>query len=229
MAYRAPELFDVKTGVTLDEKVDIWVDLPVAVHAFANASQSLGCTLFALAYSHSPFENIQTTEQGGSIAMAVLNAQYKHPNSAYSQGLKDLIDSMLKVNPKDRPNIHQVCVSGRSISVAERIPLGHYNDRQSTTVAVVEHYILYLHDWDCVPLLVYLAALCISNGIIVTWTDRYILPAYSRSPSCCPFFLTRRLRFSERFLLQPFWRLRWSRGGCDLILLHLALFLLRFR
>ena len=70
--------------------------------------QSLGCTLFALAYSHSPFENTQTTEQGGSIAMAVMNAQYKHPSSAYSQGLKDLIDSMLKVNPKDRPDIHGV-------------------------------------------------------------------------------------------------------------------------
>ena len=25
MAYRAPELFDVKTGIALDEKVDIWV------------------------------------------------------------------------------------------------------------------------------------------------------------------------------------------------------------
>lgn len=25
MPYRAPELFDVKTGVELDEKVDIWV------------------------------------------------------------------------------------------------------------------------------------------------------------------------------------------------------------
>lgn len=25
MAYRAPELFDVKTGTPLDEKVDIWV------------------------------------------------------------------------------------------------------------------------------------------------------------------------------------------------------------
>ncbi|KAF8554585.1 other/NAK protein kinase [Imleria badia] len=96
MAYRAPELFDVKTGVTLDEKVDIW---------------SLGCTLFAMAYSHSPFENTQTTEQGGSIAMAVLNAQYKHPSSAYSQGLKDLIDSMLKANPKERPDIHQVIQS----------------------------------------------------------------------------------------------------------------------
>ncbi|KAI0705781.1 Pkinase-domain-containing protein [Cerioporus squamosus] len=93
MAYRAPELFDVKTGVTLDEKVDIW---------------SLGCTLYALAYSHSPFENMQTTEQGGSIAMAVMGAQYKHPPSAYSQGLRDLIDSMLKVKPEERPDIHEV-------------------------------------------------------------------------------------------------------------------------
>lgn len=40
--------------------------------------------------------------------MAVMGAQYKHPNSAYSQGLKNLIDSMLKVNPNDRPDIHEV-------------------------------------------------------------------------------------------------------------------------
>ncbi|KAA1467606.1 Pkinase-domain-containing protein [Dentipellis sp. KUC8613] len=93
MAYRAPELFDVKTGRTLDEKVDIW---------------SLGCILFALAYSHSPFENTQTTEQGGSIAMAVLNARYKHPSSPYSDGFKQLIDSMIKADPKDRPDINQV-------------------------------------------------------------------------------------------------------------------------
>jgi serine/threonine kinase 16 len=74
-----------------------------------NFSQSLGCTLFAMAYSHSPFENTQITEQGGSIAMAVLNAQYKHPaNSAYSQGFKELVDSMLKVDPKDRPDVHKV-------------------------------------------------------------------------------------------------------------------------
>jgi len=100
MAYRAPELFDVKTGVTLDEKVDIW---------------SLGCTLFALAYLHSPFESLQTTQQGGSIAMAVMNAQYKHPQSAYSQGLKNLIDVTLKANPADRPNIHQL------IDMTERV------------------------------------------------------------------------------------------------------------
>ena len=71
--------------------------------------QSLGCTLYALAYLHSPFETTQTTEQGGSIAMAVMNAQYKQPSSAYSQGLRDLIDSMLKADPQQRPDIHQVC------------------------------------------------------------------------------------------------------------------------
>ena len=40
--------------------------------------------------------------------MAVLNAQYKHPTSSYSQGLKTLIDSMLKANPQERPDIQQV-------------------------------------------------------------------------------------------------------------------------
>lgn len=49
---------------------------------------------------------------GGSIAMAVLNAQYKHPStSIYSEGLRKLIDSMLVADPKDRPDIHQVCLS----------------------------------------------------------------------------------------------------------------------
>jgi hypothetical protein len=44
--------------------------------------------------------------------MAVLNARYKHqPGSAYSQGLRDLIDSMLKVDPKERPDIHEVTLT----------------------------------------------------------------------------------------------------------------------
>ncbi|KAJ3993471.1 Pkinase-domain-containing protein [Lentinula boryana] len=103
MAYRAPELFDVKTGTMLDEKVDIW---------------SLGCLLFAMAYSHSPFENTQTTEQGGSIAMAVLNAQYKHPRGSegrYSNGLKEMIDKMLKVDPGERPGIGEVLAMCESV------------------------------------------------------------------------------------------------------------------
>ena len=40
--------------------------------------------------------------------MAVMNAQYKHPQSACSQGFKNSIDTTLKANPADRPNIHQL-------------------------------------------------------------------------------------------------------------------------
>ncbi|CAG8444140.1 3737_t:CDS:2 [Scutellospora calospora] len=63
ISYRAPELFDVKTNIELNEKVDIW---------------SLGCTLYAMAYGKSPFEN-NINEHGGSIALAVLNNQFKFP------------------------------------------------------------------------------------------------------------------------------------------------------
>ncbi|KAI9343803.1 other/NAK protein kinase [Pilaira anomala] len=93
MPYRAPELFDVKTGTTLDEKVDIW---------------SLGCTLYAMAYGQSPFE--VNLDQGGSVALAVLNNQYKFPTKEdhYSHDVKDLIQWMLTTDPLHRPNIHQV-------------------------------------------------------------------------------------------------------------------------
>ncbi|KAG8733541.1 hypothetical protein FRC11_005395 [Ceratobasidium sp. 423] len=96
MPYRAPELFDVKTGTTLTEAVDIW---------------SLGCTLFALAYGHSPFETTQTMEQGGSMAMAVMGGKYKHPPESagrWSAGLIGLIDACLKLDPNERPDIHQL-------------------------------------------------------------------------------------------------------------------------
>ncbi|CAG8830148.1 1816_t:CDS:2, partial [Racocetra persica] len=95
ISYRAPELFDVKTNNELDEKVDIW---------------SLGCTLYAMAYGKSPFEN-SINEQGGSIALAVLNNQFKFPSTKddiYSQDFRNLINFLLAVDPKDRPNIHQV-------------------------------------------------------------------------------------------------------------------------
>ena len=64
--------------------------------------------------------------------MAVLNAQYKHPQSAYSSGLKDLIDSMLKVNPAERPDINEVSFSLLCLpdslcflSRADSLSLGH--------------------------------------------------------------------------------------------------------
>ncbi len=69
----------------------------------------MGCLLFALAYSHSPFETPQTTEQGGSLAMAIMNAQFKYPrDSPYSENLKNLISSCLKVHAQERPTINEL-------------------------------------------------------------------------------------------------------------------------
>ncbi|CAO3625975.1 unnamed protein product [Cunninghamella echinulata] len=97
MPYRAPELFDVKSETMLDEKVDVW---------------SLGCTLYAMAYGQSPFE-MGMNEQGGSIALAVLNGQFRFPSDPeldqlYSQSIKDLITWILIADPNLRPDIHQV-------------------------------------------------------------------------------------------------------------------------
>lgn len=50
-------------------------------------NQSLGCTLFALAYDFSPFED--PSQGGGSIAMAVGSGRYRHPaDSEWSKGFK---------------------------------------------------------------------------------------------------------------------------------------------
>jgi serine/threonine kinase 16 len=126
MPYRAPELFDVKTGKTLDEKVDIWVSLPCPFHwqryvwccwvrsrveLAELTAQSLGATLFAVAYGHSPFET-----DGSSIAMAVGSGRYRYPdNSSYSEKVRKLIDFTLVVDPEKRPDIEQVRDARRSL------------------------------------------------------------------------------------------------------------------
>ncbi|PLW34436.1 hypothetical protein PCANC_05658 [Puccinia coronata f. sp. avenae] len=120
MPYRAPELFDVKTGEDLTEAVDIW---------------SLGCVLYCLAYGHSPFETADTVEQGGSMALAVMNGSWKFPSTkssnanpngnsnnpnnkgprVYSDQFRELIKSMLVLDPKARPTIFDVIDSVQAL------------------------------------------------------------------------------------------------------------------
>lgn len=64
MPYRAPELFDVKTGTVVDTKVDIW---------------SLGCTLYACLVGKSPFE-MRSDETGGSLSICVLGGDWRFPD-----------------------------------------------------------------------------------------------------------------------------------------------------
>ncbi|KAI9834775.1 MAG: hypothetical protein M1819_002861 [Sarea resinae] len=70
MPYRAPELFDVKTGSTIDTKVDIW---------------SLGCTLYACLVGKSPFE-ARSEETGGSLSLCVLGGDWRFPDEGPAGG-----------------------------------------------------------------------------------------------------------------------------------------------
>lgn len=89
MAYRAPELFNVEAFCHIDERTDVW---------------SLGCLLYALCFYKSPFEVVY--ERGDSVALAVVSGNIKIPeNNPYSQDVIDLIESLLKVNPEERPYV----------------------------------------------------------------------------------------------------------------------------
>ncbi|KAI9302183.1 kinase-like domain-containing protein [Cunninghamella echinulata] len=94
MPYRSPELMDVKVGTTINEKVDVW---------------SLGCSIFTMAYGESPFEKFVNSHGGGSLSLAILNGQFKFPDSpTYSTNLKDLISWMMTMEINERPSVTQV-------------------------------------------------------------------------------------------------------------------------
>lgn len=108
MPYRAPELFDVKTGTVIDTKVDIW---------------SLGCTLYACLVGKSPFE-ARSDETGGSLSICVLSGDWRFPDegpqaargkgtgageeTVISEGIREVVRRCLKVEPGERPDIDEL-------------------------------------------------------------------------------------------------------------------------
>lgn len=125
MPYRAPELFDVKTGAVIDTKVDIW---------------SLGCTLYACLVGKSPFE-MRSDETGGSLSICVLGGDWRFPDegpgakkgkakrtgtglsesaaaaaaassgaddTSISEPIREVVRRCLKVEPSERPDIDEL-------------------------------------------------------------------------------------------------------------------------
>ncbi|GAW22962.1 hypothetical protein ANO14919_125090 [Xylariales sp. No.14919] len=113
MPYRAPELFDVKTGTIIDTKVDIW---------------SLGCTLYACLVGKSPFE-MRSDETGGTLSMCVLGGDWRFPDEGpqrqkkgknavganssseagvISEPIKEVVRRCLKIEPSERPDIDEL-------------------------------------------------------------------------------------------------------------------------
>ncbi|KAF9355030.1 hypothetical protein BGX26_007060 [Mortierella sp. AD094] len=93
LQYRAPEMLDLYMKKGIDEKIDIW---------------ALGVLLYKLCYYTTPFE-----EQG---QLAILNVRYTIPeHPVFSPGLIGLFKSMLKEDPRQRPNIYQVMKATSSL------------------------------------------------------------------------------------------------------------------
>ena len=119
MPYRAPELFDVKTGSIIDTKVDIW---------------SYGCTLYACLVGKSPFE-ARSDETGGSLSICVLGGDWRFPDegkgkgkkgggangsggngegegggkgAGISEAVREVVRACLRVEPGERPDIDGV-------------------------------------------------------------------------------------------------------------------------
>lgn len=106
MPYRAPELFDVKTGSVIDTKVDIW---------------SLGCTLYACLVGKSPFE-FRSDETGGSLSICVLGGDWRFPDEGpqrgkqkkvaeeegISEAVKGVVRRCLALEPSERPDVDEL-------------------------------------------------------------------------------------------------------------------------
>jgi serine/threonine kinase 16 len=89
--YKAPELFDIASDITIDERTDIW---------------SLGCTLYAMAFLKNPFQDQAET---GSIALAVASGKIEFPQeSRFSQPFMDLIKATVQSDPQSRPTIQEL-------------------------------------------------------------------------------------------------------------------------
>ncbi|XP_010257846.1 PREDICTED: serine/threonine-protein kinase 16 [Nelumbo nucifera] len=95
--FRAPELWDCPSHSDIDERTDIW---------------SLGCTLYAIMYGMSPFE-YALGEAGGSLQLAILNAQIKWPtgpNPPYPEPLHQFVTWMLQPQAAVRPCIDDILI-----------------------------------------------------------------------------------------------------------------------
>ncbi|VVB13679.1 unnamed protein product [Arabis nemorensis] len=97
--FRAPELWDCPSHADIDERTDIW---------------SLGCTLYAIMYGVSPFE-YALGESGGSLQLAIVNAQIKWPNagpkgSSYPEALHQFVTWMLQPQAAVRPRIDDIII-----------------------------------------------------------------------------------------------------------------------
>ncbi|KAF5922555.1 hypothetical protein HPG69_017928 [Diceros bicornis minor] len=109
ISYRAPELFSVQSHCVIDERTDVWVRRNTALHlrwgrgaGFCYA-QSLGCVLYAMMFGEGPYDMV--FQKGDSVALAVQNQLSIPQSPRHSSALRQLLASMMTVDPQQRPHI----------------------------------------------------------------------------------------------------------------------------
>jgi len=95
-AYRAPEMWDLHCRECIDGKADVW---------------ALGCMLYWLTFARLAF--------AGDAKLAVMNGKYDMPAKGGSAAVRQLIQDLLVVDPKERPDIGGVLARLAPILAAE--------------------------------------------------------------------------------------------------------------
>ncbi|VDM98156.1 unnamed protein product [Thelazia callipaeda] len=99
--YRAPELLDTYSNFPVGPALDIW---------------ALGCVLYYLCYRKHPFED--------SAKLRIINAKYSLPNSETEFTIMhQLIQKTLKVDPRERPLINDLCERIEKLAVTLAVDL----------------------------------------------------------------------------------------------------------
>ncbi|CAB1327657.1 unnamed protein product, partial [Coregonus sp. 'balchen'] len=91
ISYRAPELFNVESHCVIDDRTDIW---------------SLGCVLYSMMFLEGPYDMV--FQKGDSVALAVQNPVTIPQPCSYSEGLQNLLSSIMVSNPQERPDVNWI-------------------------------------------------------------------------------------------------------------------------
>lgn len=140
MPYRAPELFDVQTGAVIDTKVDIWslgctlFACLVGKSPFEMRSDETGGTL-SLCIMGGDWRFPDQSPNGAKRVNSIQTAKAKAAGTAVGEGLsasdtaiseriREIVRACLKVEPTERPDIHQLIAMVEN--VIQNLPGGDY-------------------------------------------------------------------------------------------------------
>lgn len=105
-SFRPPELFDTPSSCIIDGKVDVW---------------GLGCTIFALMFSRTPFEN---PAEGGLSVLAVMSSSFQFPpESKWPPEYHNLVKASLRPDFEARLSIEELKILAGMLPNPETIGL----------------------------------------------------------------------------------------------------------